>query len=265
MAKAEQKSSSSQTNQSSEKLLNMLEILSQQSEPVRLQEIADLCSLNSSTALRFITALQRKHYVAQDIDSGRYYCTLKICALAENVRSSLSIRKVALPYMHNIAHVFAESCNLSIVDNMQVLYVETANGPNKTLISTSRIGHVAPLHCTGIGKLFMSEYTPLQLEQIFQVTGLKKLTEKTIVEEDALRQELALVRQRGYALDDEECEIGVRCVAVPVRDYTGQIIAGLSVSGPAVRMSNEHIFAHLEYLLQMAEQVSTQMGWQKIE
>ena len=262
MTEPEKKNGSSQTNQSSEKLLNILEVLSQQCEPARLQDIADQCNLNSSTALRFITALQRKHYVAQDIDTGRYYCTLKICALAENVRSFLSIRNVAVPYMRNITHVFSESCNLSIDDGMRVLYVETVRGPNKTLISTSRIGHIAPLHCTGVGKLFLTEYSALQLEQVLQVNGLKKFTEKTIIEEDKLKQEVSLVRERGYALDDEECEEGVRCVAVPIRNYTGKIIAGISVSGPAVRMSNDHIFSNLEYLLQAAEQVSLQMGWQ---
>ena len=264
MTKVEDKNSSSQTNQSSEKLLNMLEIMSQQDEPMRLHEIAQLCNLNSSTALRFITALQRKQYVAQSIDTGRYYCTFKICALAENIRSSLSVRTVAMPYIRNIAQAFSESCNLCIDDDMRVLYVETVLGPNKTLMSTSRIGHIAPLHCTGVGKLFLSEYSALQLERFFQVVGLKKLTDKTITDEEELRRELALVRERGYAIDNEECEDGVRCIAVPVRDYTGYPIAGISVSGPAVRMSNEHIFSNLEYLLQMSEQVSTQMGWRSI-
>ena len=262
MTKPEQKNSSSQTNQSSEKLLNMLEILSNQSEPVRLQDIARLCNLNSSTALRFITALQKKNYVAQDIDTGRYYCTLKVCALAENISSSLSMRKVALPYMRNISRVFSESCNLTIDDNMQVLYVETIKGPSKMLISTQKIGHIAPLHCTGAGKLFLSEYPAVRLEHVFRVMGLKEYTGKTITEEDKLKQELALIRERGYALDNEECEDGVRCVAAPVRDHTGSIIAVLSVSGPAVRMSNELIFSNLEYLLHTTEQISLQMGWQ---
>jgi len=254
-----------QSNQSSDKLLNLLEIMTEQSEPLRLQDVAKLCSMNSSTTLRFLTALQRRNYVAQDIDTGRYYLTFKICALAQNVSTLFDIRNIALPFMRNVAHIFGESCNLSMENDMMVVYIDVANVPNKMLMSTQRIGNIAPMHCTGVGKLFLSQYTSSELERLIAVKKLPIFTEHTIGNPAALRTELEGIRNVGYAFDNQECEIGARCIAAPVRDYTGKIKAGISVSGPAVRMTDEHIFAHLPYLLEAAEQISLRMGWQKPE
>lgn len=252
-----------QTNQSSDKLLNLLEIMTEQPEPVRLQDIARLCGMNSSTTLRFLTALQRRNYVAQDIDTGRYYLTFKLCALAQNMTAYMNIRRIALPFMRNVAHMFSESCNLAIENDMAVMYVEVANSPNKTLLTTQRIGNIAPLHCTGVGKLLLSEYSSADLERFIAIKKLPQYTDTTITDTISLRKELAAIRKAGYAFDNEECEAGARCIAAPIRDYTGAIAAGISVSGPAVRMNDEHIFRHLPYLLETAEQISIRMGWIK--
>ena len=251
------------TNQSSDKLLSLLEILSEQSGPLRLQDIARLCGMNASTALRFLNALQRRNYVDQDEQSGRYYLTFKLCALAQNVKSFFDIRNVALPFLRNVAHVFSESCNLSVERDMTVMYIEVAEGPNKTLISTQRIGNVAPLHCTGVGKLFLTEYSPHLWEQMIALKPLTKYTESTITEPEALKTEVEKVKKLGYAFDTEECEEGVRCVAAPIRNYTGKIEACVSVSGPTVRMTDKHIFRHLPFLMETAEQISYRMGWQQ--
>jgi Transcriptional regulator len=263
MQDSREKFTPTQSNQSSDKLLNLLEIMTEQSEPLRLQDIAKLCSMNSSTTLRFLTALQRRNYVAQDIDSGRYYLTFKICALAQNVSTLFDMRGIAIPFMRNVSQIFGESCNLAMENDMTVVYIDVANVPNKMLMSTQRIGNIAPMHCTGVGKLFLSEYSSVELERLVAVKKLTHFTEYTISDLASLRTELERIRNAGYAFDNEECEIGARCIAAPVRDYTGRIKAGISVSGPAIRMTDEHIFAHLPCLLEAAEQISLRMGWQK--
>lgn len=257
------KSMPTQTNHSSDKLLTLLEVMTEQPEPVRLQDIAKQCGMNASTALRFLTALQRRDYVAQDIDTGRYYLTFKICALAQNVTAYTNIRSIAQPFLRSVAHIFSESCNLAIENDMLVMYIEVANSPNKTLMSTQRIGNVAPLHCTGVGKLFLSEYTPAELGQVIAVKKMVKYTDHTITDPHELESELERIRKKGYAFDNQECEVGARCIAAPIRDFTGKIVAAISVSGPAVRMTDEHIFTHLPYLLETAQQISIRMGWNK--
>ncbi|MDL2264228.1 IclR family transcriptional regulator [Synergistaceae bacterium OttesenSCG-928-I11] len=252
-----------QSNRSSDKLLKLLEALTEQSEPLRLQDIAQLCDMNASTALRFLTALQQRDYVAQDIDTGRYYITFKICALAQNVSTFSDIRNIALPFMRSAAKIFSESCNLAIENDMTVMYIDVVHGPQKMLISTQRIGNVAPMHSTGVGKLFLTEYGQAELDRLVAVKKLERLTENTFSDEVSLKEELERIRTCGYAFDNQECEVGVRCIAAPIRDYTGRIKAGISISGPAVRMTDDHIFEHLPYLLETAEQISVRMGWQK--
>lgn len=256
------KSMPTQTNQSSDKLLNLLEVMTEQPEPLRLQDVSRLCDMNPSTALRFLTALQRRDYVAQDIDTGRYYLTFKLCYLAQNVSAFFDIRSLALPFMRSVAHIFGESCNLAMESDMTVMYIDVVTGPNKILMSTQRIGNVAPMHCTGVGKLFLTDYSATDLEHLIAVKKLARFTEHTITEPSALAEELDRIRKLDYAFDNQECEVGARCIAAPIRDYTGKIKAGISVSGPAVRMSDEHIFTHLPFLLETAQQISTRMGWQ---
>lgn len=159
MRDAESMMSATQSNQSSDKLLNMIEVMSEQAEPLRLQEISRLCGINPSTALRFLATLQRWNYVAQTADTGRYYLTFKICAVAQNVNMFFDVRSVALPYLRSVAQIFSESCNLAVDSDMTLMYIEVVQGPNKMLMSTQRIGNVAPLHCTGVGKLFLTEYS----------------------------------------------------------------------------------------------------------
>ncbi|GHU79735.1 IclR family transcriptional regulator [Clostridia bacterium] len=250
----------SQTNQSSTKLLHLIEVLSRRREPARLQDIARESGMNSSTALRFLSALQCMNYVAQDIDTGRYQLTFKLCAIAQNISSNVSIRSIATPFLRGVSHAFAESCNLAVENDMAVMYVEVANDTGKTLMSTQRIGNVAPMHCTGVGKLMLSGLSEGELEKYIAVKGLPKLTEQTITGSGALTKELAQIRKQGYAFDNQECEAFVRCIAAPIRDYTGKIIAGISVSGPEGRMSDEHIMAHLPELLETARQISLRLG-----
>jgi DNA-binding IclR family transcriptional regulator len=253
-----------QANQSSDKLLTILEFLAEQPEPVRLQDLAELCSMYPSTALRFLTTLRNRGYVAQETESGKYYLTLKICSLAQRRSAQIDVRNIAFPFMRSIANLFTESCNLAVQKDLTVIYIEVANVANKALMSTQRIGSAAPMHCTGIGKLFLSEYTSAELDAYCQVKGLDKYTEYTLTNKSTLLQDLEEIQSLGYAFDNQECELGVRCIAVPIRDFTGRIIAGLSISGPNVRMTNEHIYSHLQNLLDAGNQISIYMGYQRL-
>jgi DNA-binding IclR family transcriptional regulator len=258
-----QNSMPTHVNQSSDKLLLLLETMATQSEPLRLQDIARLCEMNASTALRFLKALQKRQYVDQDAETGRYYLTFKLCVLAQNVSAFFDMRSLVRPFLRSVSQIFSESCNLAVERDMTVIYIEVEKGPNKMLMSMQRIGNVAPLHCTGVGKLFLTDYSPVALEQLVAIKGLTQYTKHTITDPNALKAELDNIKKVGYAFDNEECEDGARCIAVPLRDYTGKIKAGLSVSGPVVRMTDKHIFFHLPHLLDTAELISFRMGWRR--
>lgn len=249
-----------QTNLSSEKLLSMIEVMSELSEPIRLQDLSQNLQMNSSTVLRFLTALQHRGYAARDIDTGRYYLTFKFCSIAQNISSNMSMRNISLPFLRFVSQIFGESANLSIEYDMSVMYIEVVNNHNKALISTQRIGAIAPMHCTGVGKLFLQNYTPVQIEQMVAIKGLSRFTDSTITSLQELVYAIEEAREKGYALDNEECEIGVRCVAVPVQDYTGRVVAGISISGPSTRMTNQHIFTNLPTLIKAGKELSHRLG-----
>ena len=249
------------SNLSAGKLLTLLETLTMLDESVRLQDLAAMLSMNASTVLRFLAPLQERGYVIQDTESSRYRITYKICGLANNVRARTDIRNIALPYLKTVAYAFKETANLTVERDMSVLYLEVVNYPGKSLMIMQRIGHVAPLHCTGVGKLFLSQCEREKVAQYVATKGLPRFTEKTITDPVELDRALAEIRLRGYAFDNEECEIGARCIAAPVRDYTRQIIAGISVSGPVLRMTDDHIFQNISFLCDAARQISIQLGW----
>ncbi|MGI6169417.1 MAG: IclR family transcriptional regulator, partial [Christensenellales bacterium] len=250
------------SNQSSEKLLLILERLSEQDEPIRLQELSRLVGMNESTALRYIVTLQKNGYVVQDADTNRYSLSYKICAIAANVSSRKSIRNICTPYLRSIAQIFSESANIAEEHNMMVMYIEAVSGPRQLLMTTRRIGNISPMHCTAVGKLLLLNYAPPQIDQFIATRGLPALTDRSITTREALLRELETVRRQGYALDNEEYEPGARCVAAPVYDYTGGIIAGMSVSGPATRMTDEHIYEKLPFLLDATQQISLRMGYE---
>lgn len=252
-----------QSNQSSEKLLNLVEAMSLLDEPVRLQDLSASLDMNASTVLRFLNPLVRMGYVEQNPDDNRYFLTFKICRIANNVASRMSIRNIAYPIMRNVSHIFKESANLSVESDMSVLYVEVVNAASNTLMTMQRIGHAAPMHCTGVGKLFMLEYDEQKIDRLIAVKGLERFTAKTFTDRASLLQEIGRIRRRGYAFDDEECEIGARCVAAPIRNYSGKIVAALSVSGPATRMTDAHMHANLPFLLDAARQISYRLGWKE--
>lgn len=261
MFKTEKGDNPTRTNLSSDKLLLLLEHMAQLKEPARLQDLAHQMGMPSSTTLRFLSALQNREYVARDIDTGRYFLTFKLCGLADSVRANQSLRNIGLPFLRSIGMAFDETAHLSIEADMAVLYIESVHGPSKTLLHLQRIGNIAPLHCTGAGKLLLLSYSARQFDQLLAVKGLPRYTAHTIITRAALEAELAQVREQGFAYDNEECEEGARCIAAPIRDYTGRIVAGISVSGPVTRMTDSHIEKNLPALLDAARQISSRLGW----
>lgn len=260
MKRAEGDAKATRSNQSSEKLLAIMERLSEQDEPIRLQELSRLVGMNESTALRYLATLRKSGYVAQDPDNGRYSLTYKICALAANVSNRKNIRNICSPYLRSIAQIFSESANIAEEHDMAVVYIEAISGPRQLLMTTRRVGNISPIHCTAVGKLLLLNYTPRQLDHLIATKGMPALTQNTVTTRQGLVEELERVRRRGYALDNEEYEPGARCVAAPILDYTGRVVAGISVSGPVTRMTDEHIYEKLPYLLDAAQQISLRMG-----
>lgn len=252
------------TNQSTEKALAILEFLAERNQPMRLLDICEALNMNTSTVSRFISALVRCGYVSQDAQTSRYYITYKICRIANLITNDqdVQIQRITHPILAELVEVFHESACVSIERNMQMIYIDVLTGIDKALLSRQRIGNTAPMHCTGNGKLCLLEYSEMQLDQMIREYGLPRLTHNTITNKQALMECLEEVRKNGVAYDDEECEEGMSCVACPIRDYTGRIIGGVSISGPTVRVNRMIHSPKLSYLHEAAKQISRELGYE---
>ena len=248
------------SNQTAEKLLQVMEALAYQSKPVKLIDLAHELHMNSSTLYRFLTALQNQGYIIQQEKSGEYSLNFKLCYLAELVRRHSSIVSILHPAVVRISDLFQEAAHLAQEEDHRIVYVDNVAATSQTLTIRQYIGKTAPMHCTGVGKLLLLEYSEEELEQLITAQGLPQYTAFTCTTRESLYKELENVRTAGYAFDNEECEIGVRCIAVPVRNHTGKIVAGLSVSGPTTRLTDAVVEEKLPSLLEIAKQASRDLG-----
>jgi DNA-binding IclR family transcriptional regulator len=244
-------------NLSTIKVLNLIELLADANKPMRLMDIAKGLSANPSTTLRFLSALVESGYAAQDPETSRYYLTFKICSIANKISSNVNLRDIARPYLSKVSAQFGESTCLALESDMRVVYIDVIEGPDQMIKSMQRIGSIAPLHCTGIGKLFLLNYSDEKLDRYISQKGLTRFTENTMVSKEQLIDELVAVRRRGHAFDNEECEIGARCVAFPVYGRDGRIAAGVSVTGPAGRLTDEFVAENLHFLEEAANNISS--------
>jgi DNA-binding IclR family transcriptional regulator len=252
-----------QLNQSTDKVFSILEYLANENEPVRLLTLAADLGLNTSTASRFISSLEKNGYVRQDAETRRYLLTMKLCTLSRKLLSNNNLVAYVKPYLKRLSELFMEVACLSVEQEMSVVYVATYDGPDHMLKTFSYVGKRAPMHCTGSGKLLLTNYTDEQLADYLRKKGNLKPTANTITSYRELKNELKHIQNEQYSIDNEECEIGMRCVAVPVRDYTGSIVAGLSVTGPSARMSLEKINTYLPQLLNAGTELSVLLGYDK--
>lgn len=249
-------------NQSAIKAMNIIDLLARNGNAMRLNDIAKELNMNQSTALRFLYALRTCGYVEQNEENSKYHLTLKVHAIASCVDDNISyLRETAHPYLHALRDRFNETICLGVERDMKIVYIDVVAGPLAR--SKTRIGNASSMHSTGIGKLLMLNYSNDQLDAWERQMGFKIFTPNTIRSHDELVSCLNEARRNDYAFDNEECEKLAFCIAVPIRDYTNKIIAGISVSGSKTSLTEELIDKNKEFLIETARQISWRMGYQR--
>lgn len=251
------------TNRSAQKTLQIIEAMASAREPLRLSDIADKVQMPASTTLRMVNTLATMGYAYQEPDTLRYGLTLKFMQVGGQISARLNIRDTVRPFLLKLSHTFDESACLAVEEDMEVIYIDVVDGPDGLLKITQRIGIRAPMHSTGVGKLMLTQYTREQLSTLVEKKGLTQLTPHTAVTLESLQNEIGLTREKGYALDNEECELGARCVAAPIYNYEGKIVAAISLSGPVSRMTAGRVAEIVPSLLAAAQEVSKILAYQQ--
>lgn len=231
----------SQPVQSVERALGILEILGSADFHLGVSEIAESSELPLSTTHRLLATLVDLGYVEQNPETNKYTLGVRILQLRGAVISHLTLAVHAMPIMKSLMNRVNETVHLAILNEGEVVYIERVEGL-KTQGMYTRIGKRAPAHCTALGKAMLA-FTPQAewYDDVIRRHGLKRFSPTTITSEEELFCELQRIRQQGYAIDNGETGEVVRCVAGPVYDYTGRVVAAISVSGPQTQVTVNRI------------------------
>jgi DNA-binding IclR family transcriptional regulator len=240
-----------------ERAMRLLDALAAQPEPVTLKELAATTGLHASTAHRILNDLVVGRYVER-VDNGVYQLGMRLLELGSLVKGRLNVRDAALAPMQELHKLTGQTVNLSVQQGDEIVYIDRAWSERSGMQVVRAIGGRAPLHLTSTGKLFLSTADPRQVRAYASRTGLAGHTGNSLTSLDQLEHELAMVRSHGYARDNEELEVGVRCIAAGIHDDSGKLVAGLSISAPAERMQDEWIAK----LKDTAARISTSLGYE---
>jgi DNA-binding IclR family transcriptional regulator len=230
------------------------------------QEIAAACSMSRPTAYRLLTTLMSRGFVRAD-SNYNYSLGTKLISLGKNVLDGIDLQELARPHLHTLCVHSNETANLSILDGTELLYIGKEESPqnsqNPVFVQMStKIGTRLAPHCSAMGKAILANLSAAELQALLtQTIPLKSYTGNTITNLDTLGHELERIRQHGYAIDDREVDDGTRCVAAPVFDSSGRVIASMSIAGPAYRLTLEHLHQLSREVVRITQALSNQLGY----
>ena len=227
----------------------------------KVQQIAIDTKIPQATVLRYLNSLTQEGYVFRDAITERYYLTWRICGIGEKVRAHLSLRLLAGNMISDLSNKLRLSIALVVENNWECMYLDCVYDINIMGRTLQCIGKQTPMHSTSSGKLLLSQFKDEELERFVAEKGLPALTQHTITTKEALFNELHITRCRGYAIDNEECEPGLRCISVPIYDYTGRIAAAMCCFGESEKLADSIIAKRLLPSMQkVAQEISLRLG-----
>ena len=258
MRKAEALLPVAPTIQVIERLFSLMDVLASREDSISLKEISEKTGLHPSTAHRILNDLTIGRFVDRP-EAGSYRLGMRLLELGNMVKARLNVRDAALEPMRELHKLIQQPVNLSMRQGDEIVYIERAYSERSGMQVVRAIGGRAPLHLTSVGKLFLSVDEPMKVRSYATRTGLSGQTKNSITQLPVLERELSKVRQYGIARDNEELELGVRCIAAGIYDDQGKLLAGLSISAPADRMDE----AWLSKLQSTTEAISQALGYKE--
>jgi DNA-binding IclR family transcriptional regulator len=245
--------------QSLGRAFGILEEVARHREGIGLADLSKLVGLHNSTAFHLAKSLVSLGYLRQEKDSKRYRIGRPLFALAASALDEIEMVNVATPILEDLSRQTGESGHFAVRMGDAVVVIARTSGPGAFQL-TDRVGMVRPAHCTALGKIILASLRPDQLERFLARVEMKPSTAKSITDVRVLSQEIAEIKRTGIAFDDGEFNPEVRCIAVPVMNFTGQISGALGISGPIWRMSNQAIQGHARIVRAAANRLSVEFG-----
>lgn len=242
-----------------DKTFRILELFLERNQELTAKEIAALAGCNKSSAYRILRNLEDAAYLEKDPKTQKYRVGFGIYCLGAVAESYGQIRSVARPILEDLSARCDETVHLAVLQDGQALYIDKIESKKRVLRIISRVGAKLPGHCSGVGKMLLSSLDRGELDKIIDEWGLPALTENTITDREGLVEELEKIRKDGMAVDREEIEKGLKCIAAPVRNPKGETVAAVSISAPKERF--DHEVSNYQALIRKAtEEISRQLS-----
>ncbi len=240
--------------------LDIIKLISWKKGGLGVTEIANQMDINKSSVYRILSTLVQYGYVEQDKGTERYKLGYQFLEVSSRLLESLDIRTEAKPFLQELEKETNEVIHLVVYDQGEVVYIEKLDG-NEALRMHSKVGKRAPMHCTSVGKAILAYLPADSVQEILERKGLPVHTVKTITDKNVLAEELAEVKKKGIALDLEENENGITCIAVPIFDHLGKVAAAVSISGPTIRMNETRLVELQPRMIEIGKQISARLGF----
>lgn len=245
--------------QVSERIFSVLEFLAENG-PTGLLELSKQLQLNKTTVHRILSSLMYMNYIRQDEETLKYSLTFKVCSLANHVLKQSSIIDLAKPFLKECAELSGETVHLVQMDGINAIYIDKVETSQSSVRLVSMVGKSIPLYCSGVGKAMLADKTDKEIEDIWQQSEIRSFTPYTITELTDFLPIIYQIRQSGLAYDNEENELGVKCIAASIKDFNGKTNYALSISAPKERMSNDKLPILEDLVLSIKHKIETALG-----
>jgi len=227
---------------------------------MRISEISRRLEIDKSTAYRIVSTLRDQGFVEQDPETRKYLLGVKVIEVGGMKLRSIRFLPTAKPVMEELMLRTRETVHVAVLAEAEVMYLDTEQCSGAFNINTE-VGGRAPLHSSAVGKALLAELPEAEVDRLISVKGLTRLTDRTIINTSELKRDLESVRQRGWAIDDEETYVGVRCIASVIRDHRGKPMASAGLSGPSQRITTDRIPTLTQLVREACNRISTRMGY----
>ncbi|MCI7738939.1 MAG: IclR family transcriptional regulator [Lachnospiraceae bacterium] len=245
--------------QVSERIFKTIEYLAQYG-PMGLLELSKGLDLNKTTVHRILNSLICMDYVKQDPETLKYRLSFKFCGISNQILSQNNIIDLARPYIKALAEKTGETVHLVEIDGCNAVYIDKVEASQSSVRLVSMVGKTIPLYCSGVGKAILADMSDEKIRSIWERSDIQKMTEYTITDYEKFCDVIAKIRRDGYSLDNEENELGVKCIAVSLKGFQGKPTYAISISAPKDRMDEERMKTFQEMILATKQAIQKEMG-----
>ena len=243
--------------------LDLLEQFRDDVDELGVTELSKRLNLHKNNVFRLLATLESRNYIEQNKVTENYRLGLKTLEMGQTYIRQMGLLRQARPVLERLVRECNETTYVAILKDLKIVYLDVVE-TDMTVRVVPRVGTQLPAYCTAAGKVQIASMSDEELAKYLPAKELKRFTPNTITDRETLKKQLKQIAEQEYAIDDEELDLGVRCIGAPIRDYTRRVVGAISISGPSMRLTDERIENELIPLVKKAaDEISTKLGYHR--